>query len=74
MTARIVEAKVDVPGDLLAALANNTEALAMFERFPNSHKKEYVDWITSAKTNATRQRRIEATVAKIATKTTRIGQ
>ncbi len=68
MTKQTVEAKVDVPEDLLAALVNNSEALAIFEKSPYSHKKEYVDWITSAKTEATRKRRIEAAVAKIANK------
>lgn len=68
MTKQTIETKVAVPEDLMVELANNSQALALFEKFPYSHKKEYIDWITSAKTVATRQRRIEATVARIASK------
>ncbi len=50
---------VDVPGDLSEALAGNPEAETGFERLPYSHKKEYVDWIESAKRPETRARRIE---------------
>ena len=39
---------------------------AAFEKFSYSHQKEYVDWIESAKTPETRQRRIESAAGKIA--------
>lgn len=53
---------VDVPEDLTAALAKDTGAGTVFERLSYSHRKEYVDWITSAKKAETRQGRIEKTV------------
>jgi len=34
------------------------KARAAFDAFPPSHKREYVDWIVSAKTDETRQRRL----------------
>lgn len=55
------------PADLLAALKRNRKALASFESFPPSHQREYVEWITEAKTDATRQRRLETAVAWMAT-------
>jgi uncharacterized protein YdeI (YjbR/CyaY-like superfamily) len=48
-----------VPSSLSAALKKNKEALATFEDFSYSHKKEYVEWITEAKTEETRNRRVE---------------
>lgn len=49
---------VTVPGYFRAALRKNAKAHAVFDAFPPSHKREYVDWIDSAKTDETRQRRI----------------
>ena len=49
---------VTVPADLKGALARNKNAQAAFEAFPPSHKREYVEWIIDAKTDATRQRRL----------------
>ncbi len=51
-----------VPPELSAALANNKRALAAFEKFPPSHKREYVDWITEAKRDETRAKRLAQAV------------
>jgi uncharacterized protein YdeI (YjbR/CyaY-like superfamily) len=51
--------KLTVPSDLKAALAKNAKARKTFERFSYSHKKEYIDWIASAKRDETRQRRLK---------------
>jgi len=40
--------------------------LASFDNFSYSHKKEYVEWITEAKTEATRQRRLATSVEWLA--------
>jgi uncharacterized protein YdeI (YjbR/CyaY-like superfamily) len=50
------------PEDLLAALKKNKSALANFEKFPYSHRKEYIRWIDEAKTPPTREKRIATTV------------
>jgi len=55
-----------VPNDLLAALKKNKPALATFEDFSYSHKKEYVEWITEAKHEETRTQRLATAVAWIA--------
>lgn len=47
-----------VPSYFTAALKKNKKANAAFDAFSYSHKKEYVEWITDAKTDETRQRRI----------------
>jgi uncharacterized protein YdeI (YjbR/CyaY-like superfamily) len=48
----------DVPDDLLAALGKNASARAAFEAFPPSAKREYVEWITEAKREETRTKRL----------------
>jgi uncharacterized protein YdeI (YjbR/CyaY-like superfamily) len=53
---------VVVPDDLAAALRADDKARATFEKFPPSHQREYIEWITEAKTQATRTRRLETAV------------
>lgn len=48
-----------VPEDFLAILNKNKKARETFEKFSYSHKKEYVEWITQAKREETRQKRIQ---------------
>jgi uncharacterized protein YdeI (YjbR/CyaY-like superfamily) len=55
-----------VPVDLAAALAENRPARENFDGFPPSHRREYIEWITEAKREATRRRRIETAVEWIA--------
>lgn len=57
---------VVVPDYFLAALKKNKKALAGFENFSPSHKREYVEWIAGAKREETRARRIKTAVAQIA--------
>ncbi|HEX8691208.1 MAG TPA: YdeI/OmpD-associated family protein [Longimicrobium sp.] len=54
--------EAEVPGDLAAALEENEQARATFERFSPSNRREYVDWITEAKSEATRQKRLAQAV------------
>ena len=63
---RTAKPPLKVPADLKAALAKNARARATFEGFPPSHRREYVEWITSAKQEATRQRRLATAVAQMA--------
>lgn len=55
-----------VPAELSAALTKNKNALAVFEKFPPSHKKEYIQWIMEAKTETTRDKRIATAIEWIA--------
>jgi uncharacterized protein YdeI (YjbR/CyaY-like superfamily) len=45
------------PPDFTAALRRNKAALGTFTALPPSKKREYVEWITEAKTDATRAKR-----------------
>jgi uncharacterized protein YdeI (YjbR/CyaY-like superfamily) len=51
-------AALPVPDDLAAALRKNRAAAATFERFSPSHRKEYIEWITEAKRDETREKRL----------------
>jgi uncharacterized protein YdeI (YjbR/CyaY-like superfamily) len=55
-----------VPDDLKKALAKNRKAKAQFEKFTYSHRREYVEWITEAKTEPTRNKRLDTTVEWLA--------
>ena len=55
-----------VPDDLAAALRHNRKAAAAFDAFSPSHRREYVEWITEAKREETRARRIATAVEWLA--------
>jgi uncharacterized protein YdeI (YjbR/CyaY-like superfamily) len=55
-----------VPDDLAAALQGNAAARATFEKFSPSNKREYVEWLTEAKTEATRSKRLGTAIEWIA--------
>jgi uncharacterized protein YdeI (YjbR/CyaY-like superfamily) len=57
---------VAAPADLLAALKENAKARKCFEAFPPSHRRAYVEWITGAKREETRKRRIATAVRWLA--------
>lgn len=59
---RGVKRELNVPDYFTKAIKKNKKALATFEGFPYSHKKEYVEWVTEAKTDETRNRRLQTTV------------
>ena len=47
-----------MPRDLAVALAKRKSARQAFDAFSPSHRREYIEWITEAKTAETRVRRI----------------
>src|SRR5262245_52928342 len=52
----------EAPADLIAALKQSAKARATFEAFPPSCRREYIEWITEAKREETRQKRLAQTV------------
>jgi hypothetical protein len=50
------------PADLKSALSKNNKAATTWEKFSPSHRREYAEWITGARTNDTRRRRLEQSV------------
>lgn len=55
-----------VPDYFMAAVKKNKKAMASFEGFSPSKQREYVEWITEAKTDATRDKRLVQAVAWMA--------
>ena len=51
-----------MPSDLAKALGRNRKARATFDAFPPSHRREYIEWITEAKREDTRARRVDQAV------------
>ncbi len=51
-----------VPEILIAALETNALASETFNNFPYSKKKDYVEWVTEAKTDATREKRLATAI------------
>ena len=56
------KAELVIPDYLIKALKKNKKAFDTFNNFSYSHKKEYVEWITEAKTEETRNKRIETAI------------
>jgi uncharacterized protein YdeI (YjbR/CyaY-like superfamily) len=57
--------EVQVPEYFAAALNKNKKALKTFEGFSPSHKREYVEWITEAKREATREKRMAEAIVML---------
>jgi uncharacterized protein YdeI (YjbR/CyaY-like superfamily) len=51
----------EIPDDLSTAFAKLQGSRANFEAFPKGVRKQILEWITQAKTDATRQKRIDET-------------
>ena len=51
-----------IPDYLSSALNKNAKAKKAFENLSPSHRREYVEWITEAKRDETRQRRLKTTI------------
>ena len=65
-SARKPRKPLPVPRDLEAALAKNRAARTTFENFPPGHRREYIEWITEAKREETRKRRLVTAVTWMA--------
>ena len=50
--------ELKIPADFTAALDRNRTARATFDGFNYTNRKDYVEWVTEAKTEATRQKRL----------------
>ncbi|MEP7044209.1 MAG: YdeI/OmpD-associated family protein [Dokdonella sp.] len=60
------KAAAAVPDDLAAALTKNAKARKTFEAFSPSHRREYIEWITEAKREDTRAKRLATTMEWLA--------
>jgi uncharacterized protein YdeI (YjbR/CyaY-like superfamily) len=64
-------APVKVPAVLAAALKKHAKALAAFNAFSPSNQREYAEWITGAKTDQTRTKRLAQAIEWMAQGKTR---
>ena len=63
---RSVNKELVVPDYFLSALKANQKALSTFSAFPYSKRKDYVEWLSEAKTAGTRERRIQTSIEWLA--------
>lgn len=56
---------VIVPDELQALFNTNKTAAGFFNSLAFTHRREYVEWIVSAKKNETKQMRLETTIEKL---------
>jgi uncharacterized protein YdeI (YjbR/CyaY-like superfamily) len=54
--------EIAMPKDLAAALKKNATARATFGDFRPSHRREYLEWITEAKSEETRNKRLATAI------------
>ncbi len=54
--------KLVVPNDLAVALKKNKNALATFEGFSPSNRRDYIEWITEARQDETRLKRLTTAI------------
>ena len=54
--------EVDVPAALAEALARDASAKSAFDGLAYTHRKEYARWITDAKRDETRQKRVSQAI------------
>lgn len=68
VTLEVDESKIVLSHDMMACLKDEPAALAAFKKLPGSHQKYFSRWIESAKTSATKTKRIVMTVEALAKK------
>lgn len=56
--ARTTKPAIPMPSAFRTALGKNRKAKTSFDELSPSHRREYLEWITEAKTDATRDKRI----------------
>lgn len=56
---------IEVPEDFQLLLNQNPEAREFFEKLSFTNRKEYVQWIISAKKTETRERRLRESIEKL---------
>lgn len=59
---KMVKKEIPIPAYFIRALSKNKKAKKAFDEFSPSHRREYLEWITEAKTEATRDKRTATTL------------
>jgi uncharacterized protein YdeI (YjbR/CyaY-like superfamily) len=63
---RMVKPPLKAPASMLAVIKKKKKVHAAYEALSPSHKREYIEWITDARTDETRARRLATAVEWIA--------
>jgi uncharacterized protein YdeI (YjbR/CyaY-like superfamily) len=63
---KTVKKELVIPDWFIKTLKKNKKAYLYFEEFSPSHKREYVEWVTEAKTEETRNKRMATTLEWLA--------
>lgn len=61
--ATATKAEIPMPNYFEIALVNNPKAKQQFDNFSPSHRREYLEWVTTAKTEATQLKRMATAIA-----------
>jgi uncharacterized protein YdeI (YjbR/CyaY-like superfamily) len=61
-TVKRPKKEIPMPADLAAALKKNAKARGTYEGFSPGHRREYLEWITEAKTEETRKKRLATAI------------
>lgn len=56
---------VEIPTDLAEAFEQNTEAFAFYNKLSFSHRKEYTEWIITARKQETRSLRVDKCISML---------
>jgi uncharacterized protein YdeI (YjbR/CyaY-like superfamily) len=59
---KMAKKDIPVPDYFAKALVKNKKAKKVFDEFSPSHRREYLEWITEAKTEVTREKRMATTL------------
>jgi len=59
------ERTIEIPLDLLTALTKSPKAKTFFDSLSFTNKKEYATWISGAKKEETKQKRLKETISKL---------
>ena len=65
IVSRARRAELAMPKELAAVLKETPKAQACFDTLPPSCRREYIEWISTAKREETRQRRLQEAVAML---------
>jgi uncharacterized protein YdeI (YjbR/CyaY-like superfamily) len=63
---KVPKKPLPMPAVLVTTLKKNKKAQAAWEAFSPSHRREYIEWITEAKSEETRDRRLATTLEWLA--------
>lgn len=63
--AKTPKAAIEMPADFADLLAAHPKAQEVYDKFSPTNKREYLEWIIDAKTDVTRQKRLQTAIEQI---------